>query len=76
MVKEKLVEKFEQILEGQAANYHSLQQNDIHIVSQSLMGSIERLTKTFLLTNKKSAKELADNLFSIYFEKDAQLVAR
>jgi len=75
-VKEKLVEKFEQILEGQAGNYHSLQQKDIHIVSQSLMGSIERLTKTFLLTNKKSAKELADNLFSIYFEKDAELVAR
>jgi len=75
-VKEKLVEKFEQILEGQVGNYHSLQQKDIHIVSQSLMGSIERLTKTFLLTNKKSAKELADNLFSIYFEKDAELVAR
>ena len=75
-VKEKLVEKFEQILEGQADNYHSIQQKDIHIVSQSLMGSIERLTKTFLLTNKKSAKELADNLFSIYFEQDAQLVTR
>ncbi|KGR76523.1 TetR/AcrR family transcriptional regulator [Ureibacillus sinduriensis] len=67
IVKEKLVEKFEHILEGQADNHHNLQRNDIHIVSQSLMGSIERLTKIFLLTNSKSAKEIAEDLFSIYF---------
>ncbi|MFC7685747.1 TetR/AcrR family transcriptional regulator [Ureibacillus sp. GCM10028918] len=77
IVKEKLVEKFETILKGQVEKYPNLQRNDIHIVSQSLMGSIERLTNTFLLTNKKSAKELAEDLFSIYFVKeDALVVAR
>ncbi|MDN4492177.1 TetR/AcrR family transcriptional regulator [Ureibacillus aquaedulcis] len=73
-VKEKLVEKFEQILDGQVENYHNLQRNDIHIVSQSLMGSIERITDTLLLTNRKSAKELAEDLFSIYFVEEAESV--
>ncbi|QCR31474.1 TetR/AcrR family transcriptional regulator [Lysinibacillus sp. SGAir0095] len=74
LVKEKLVEKFEEILEGQINNYPNLQRNDIHIISQSFLGSILRLTDAFLLTNKKSAKELAEDLFSIYFKTEADLV--
>ena len=74
IVLEKLVKKFEAILEGQIENYPSLQRNDIHIVSQSLLGSILRLTNAFLLTNQKSAKELAEDLFSIYFKKQTELV--
>lgn len=73
VVKEKLVEKFEQILK----NDRSLGQRDIHIVSQSLMGSIERLTLTLLLTNIKSAKQLSEDLLAIYFAKEEILaVAR
>ena len=74
IVKEKLVNKFEQILNGQIGNYPNLKSKNIHIVSQSLLGSILRLTNTFLLTNQKSAKELAEDLFSIYFEKEDALV--
>jgi len=69
LVKEKLVSKFEEILEGQ-----NLQRINIHMFSQSLLGSILRLTNTFLLTNQKSPKELAEDLFSIYFAKEDMLV--
>ncbi|MCM3389117.1 TetR/AcrR family transcriptional regulator [Ureibacillus chungkukjangi] len=74
LVKEKLVKKFEEILEGQARNNPNLLHNDIQVVSQSLLGSILRLTNAFLLTNQKSAKELAEDLFSIYFKKEPALV--
>ncbi|PYF07594.1 TetR/AcrR family transcriptional regulator [Ureibacillus chungkukjangi] len=74
LVKDKLVKKFEEILEGQARNYPNQQHNDIQVVSQSLLGSILRLTNAFLLTNQKSAKELAEDLFSIYFKKEPALV--
>ncbi len=74
LVKEKLVEKFERILQGQIRNFANLQHSDLHIVSQSLMGSIERLTNTFLLTNKKSAQDLTNDLFSIYFTSEADLL--
>lgn len=75
IVKEKLVEKFERILEGQIHHYSTLLHSDLHMVSQSLMGSIERLTSAFILTNKKSAQTLADDLFSIYFAKEEELVS-
>lgn len=74
LVKDKLVKKFEEILEGQASNDSNLHRNNIQVVSQSLLGSILRLTNTFLLTNQRSAKELAEDLFSIYFKKEPALV--
>ena len=76
VVKARLVEKFQSILEGQTVHYYKLHQSDLHIVSQSLLGSILRLTNIFLLTNQKSAKDLAEDIFTIYFAKEDVLVAR
>lgn len=69
-VKEELVERFEQILEGQKLSDHKMQCSNLHIISQSIIGSIERLTLTLLLKNKKSAEQLAENLSAIYFVRE------
>ncbi|HWK22685.1 MAG TPA: helix-turn-helix domain-containing protein [Ureibacillus sp.] len=74
-VKEKLVEKFEQILTVHYRYNLNGLQSDIHIIAQSLMGSIERLTFTLLLTHRKTAKELAHDLLSIYLMDKEELVA-
>lgn len=73
LVKERLVEKFEHILERQKQYFSKLEQMDIHIISQSLVGSIERLTFTLLLTNKKTVDQLTEELLSIYFVKEELL---
>lgn len=40
------------------------------IFVESLLGSIERLTLTVLLTNVQNAQQLADNIMEIYFSKE------
>ncbi|RUL54160.1 MULTISPECIES: TetR/AcrR family transcriptional regulator [Lysinibacillus] len=73
LVKEKLVEKFQQVLEKEKNQYHLLEGLDIKTISQSLMGSIERLTLTLLITEQKTAAELSEELLSIYFNQQAAL---
>ena len=72
VVKERLVRKFEYILSQKNCSF--LEYSDIHIASQCLIGSIERLTFTMLLTNKRSANQLAEDIMSIYFNKSELLV--
>ena len=73
-VKEKLVCKFEEILSNKEMNM--LEYSDVHIASQCLVASIERLTLTLLLTNKKTPEQLVDDIMSIYFNKSDLLLTR
>lgn len=47
---------------------------DFHIFVESLLGAIQRLTLTTLLTNIRNAQELADDLMNIYFVQSKELV--
>lgn len=47
--------------------------NDAVLLSESLVGSLERLTYTCLLTGKYDAKQLADSLLTTYFAQAKQL---
>lgn len=47
---------------------------DPHIFVESLLGAIQRLTLTTLLTNIRSAQELATDLMNIYFIQIKELV--
>ena len=73
-VKEKLVVKFEEILSNEELDL--LEYRDVHIASQCLVASIERLTLALLLTNKKTSEQLVDDIMSIYFNKNELLLTK
>ena len=52
----------------------TLQNVDLNIVAESLLGSIERLTLTTLLANKTTPNRLASDIVNIYFADQRTLV--
>ncbi|SOC34890.1 TetR/AcrR family transcriptional regulator [Ureibacillus acetophenoni] len=72
-VTEVLPQKFKSILEN---DLKSLQKQDvsIHILIQSLIGSIERLTLSSLLLENTNPEQLAEELVTIYFAKEDAVV--
>lgn len=72
-VTEVLPQKFQSILEN---DLKSLQKQDvsIHILIQSLIGSIERLTLSSLLLDNMNPEQLAEELVTIYFAKEDAVV--
>lgn len=71
-VSEILPEKFKYILEK---NPHFTNDVKLEIFIQSLMGSIERLTLSLLLSNNISSAALAEDVVKIYFAKEEAIVA-
>lgn len=72
--KAELVNHLVILLNEQSNHFIAQQQVDNRILAESLMGSIERLTLTNLLTNERSPEQLADDIVNIYFLEDRVLV--
>lgn len=68
--KANLVEMLLQLLNGEFNRF----QVDNRIFAESLMGSIERLTLTNLLSNERDPEQLADDIVNIYFIEERVLV--
>ena len=66
-VKEELVKRLVATIENERGQFATLNNVDINILAESFVGSIERLTLTNLLTNKREPETLAEDIVNIYF---------
>lgn len=73
-VKGLLLNEIKTSLQQQQEDYEMLQNVNVHVVAESLLGSIERLTLTTLLANKATPEQLASDLVNIYFKQNRKLV--
>lgn len=73
-VKEMLVSKLIHILNTQLNDSNIVKMVDANILAESLVGSVERLTLTNLLTNKTNPEQLAKEICMIYFATELSLV--
>ena len=69
-----LVEMLVKLLNDESNPIIAQKQVDIRIFAESLIGSIERLTLTYLLTNDRRPEQLADDIVNIYFLEERVLV--
>lgn len=73
-VKAELVKRLVATLENERGQFKALNHVDIHILAESFVGSIERLTLTNLLTNEREPEKLAEDIVNIYFAEKRELV--
>lgn len=69
-VKSQLAHEIAQILENERGNYVV----DSKILADSLLGSVERLTLSSLLTNRKDPEKLAEDIVDIYFVREHEKI--
>lgn len=69
-VKSQLAREIAQILENERGNYVV----DSNILADSLLGSVERLTLSALLTNDKDPEQLAEDIVDIYFVREHEKI--
>ena len=69
-IKKQLAQQFMQLLETQRNRFDV----EVSTLAQSLLGSIERLTLSSLLAYESNPEKLANDIVSIYFVKERQLV--
>ncbi|MEJ9282176.1 hypothetical protein [Ureibacillus thermosphaericus] len=67
---EELKNIFSQILEEKLKERVEFSDHDIRIFINSIVGAIERLTRTMLFTKEKEPEQLASELINIYFAKE------
>lgn len=72
--KSDLVDMLIKLLNGEMNRFIMQKQVENRILAESLMGSIERLTLTNLLTNERCPEQLADDIVNIYFIEERVLV--
>ena len=75
-VKDELVKRLVATIENEPNQFAALSHVDIHILAESFVGSIERLTLTKLLTNKRKPEQLAEDIINIYFAEKLELVQK
>ncbi|MEK4424108.1 TetR/AcrR family transcriptional regulator [Solibacillus sp. FSL K6-1523] len=73
-LKERLVMNLVNVIETNFQDYDVAQHVDSHVLAESLVGSMERLTLTNLLTNKSNPQQLAEEISHIYFSDARKLV--
>lgn len=73
-VKEILINNFMKTIEHECQDTDTLQNVNVRTVADSLLGSIERLVLTTLLTKEKTSNELSADLVNIYFSSARKLV--
>lgn len=73
-VKEMLVNEMIIDIEMKKTRFEELNRVDARTFAESLLGSIERLTLTNLLTNKTNPATLAEDIVAIYFAQQRNLV--
>lgn len=74
VVKEMLVAKLVQVITNNFSDYPIVKNVDVSVLAESLVGSVERLTLTNLLTNKSNSEKLAQEISMIYFAQEPKLV--
>lgn len=74
VVKQVLVSKLENMINEDLKEYTLVKSVNSNILAQSIVGSMERLTLTNLLTNKSNPKKLAEEISMIYFANEHKLV--
>ncbi|MCH7320625.1 TetR/AcrR family transcriptional regulator [Solibacillus sp. MA9] len=74
IVKQILVSKLENMINEDLKDYTIVKSVNSNILAQSIVGSMERLTLTNLLTNKSNPKKLAEEISKIYFVNEHKLV--
>ena len=74
VVKELLVSKLENMINEDLKDYTIVKSANSNILAQSIVGSMERLTLTNLLTNKSNPEKLAEEISKIYFVNEHKLV--
>ncbi|MER2000795.1 MAG: TetR/AcrR family transcriptional regulator [Lysinibacillus sp.] len=62
-VKSHLVQEIVHTLNNERGSFNV----DLHTIAESLLGTIERLTLSTLLTNRKDPEKLAEDIVDIYF---------
>lgn len=73
-VKEMLVSKLENVINNNLNEYPVAKHVNATVLAESLIGSMERLTLTNLLTNKTNPEQLAQDISMIYFANEKSLV--
>ncbi|MEK4698552.1 TetR/AcrR family transcriptional regulator [Solibacillus sp. FSL R7-0668] len=74
VVKQLLVSKLESIIETDLKDYAVVKRVNTNVLAQSIVGSMERLTLTNLLTNESNPEKLAQEISTIYFANEHKLV--
>lgn len=74
VVKDMLVDKLVQVINSNSSDYPVVKNVDPAVLAESLVGSVERLTLTNLLTNKSNPEKLAQEISMIYFAQESSLV--
>lgn len=73
-LKEQFVMNLVDVIETDFQDYDVVQSVGSRILAESLVGSMERLTLTNLLTNKSNPQQLAEEISHIYFSDARKLV--
>ncbi|MGE7020656.1 TetR/AcrR family transcriptional regulator [Solibacillus cecembensis] len=73
-LKDRFVMNLVNVIETECQDYDVTQRVDSHVLAESLVGSIERLTRTNLLTYKSNPQQLAEEISHIYFSDSRKLV--
>ncbi|MEK4128714.1 TetR/AcrR family transcriptional regulator [Solibacillus sp. FSL W8-0474] len=73
-VKQMLVSKLENVINNNLNEYPVAKHVNATVLAESLIGSMERLTLTNLLTNKTNPEQLAQDISMIYFANERSLV--
>ena len=73
-VKQLLVSKLENAITNHFKDYSIVKRVDTNVLAESLVGSMERLTLTNLLTKKTEPQKLAEEISMIYFAEEKSLV--
>lgn len=74
VVKDMLVDKLVQVINSNSSDYPVVKNVNPAVLAESLVGSVERLTLTNLLTNKSNPEKLAQEISMIYFAQESSLV--
>ncbi len=74
VVKQLLVSKLENVISNDLKDYAIVKRVDKNVLAESLVGSMERLTLTNLLTKKTDSQKLAKEISTIYFAEERNVV--
>ena len=74
VLKQLLVSKIENVINDNSKDYPVAKRVNSNVLAESLVGSMERLTLTNLLTNKSNPEKLAQEISTIYFSTEQPLV--
>ena len=74
VLKQLLVSKIENVINENVKDYPVAKRVNSNVLAESLVGSMERLTLTNLLTNKSNPEKLAQEISMIYFSSEQSLV--